>query len=86
MTKKPEEKLAKDLAFKLYKLRKEKGLSQFKIAVEADVSLPMYVRWEHGKTIPGTLSLIKLCLYFNISADFLLGLKEATDGENYRKT
>lgn len=57
-------------------LRNEIGISQRKLAYELEVSNNAISLIENDNTLPNTQLLIKICKYFNISADWLLGLKE----------
>ncbi len=61
---------------RLKNLRKEKGLSQPQLAKEIGVSKGMISFWENGINEPTITYLIRLCNYFEVSADFLLGLSE----------
>ena len=57
-------------------LRKEKGVSQKVVAKEIGVTLSAYSNYEQGIREPSNQILINLCKYYNVSADFLLGLKD----------
>lgn len=65
---------------RLKELRIEKKLSQTDLANIINVSQPNIARWEQGIQIPNAESIFKLAIYFNISADFLLGI-ENDDGK-----
>ena len=61
---------------KLKLLRKQKGVSH-KVVVEAiGVTLNAYSNYEQGIREPSNEILVNLCKYFNVSADYLLGLKD----------
>lgn len=49
-------------------------MSQKKLAVELGVSEASVVRWEKDITTISAPSLKKLCIYFNVSSDSLLGI------------
>lgn len=57
-------------------LRVEKGVGQNKIAEDLCLSNASISYWETGKQIPSAEVVYKLAKYFNVSADYLLGLKE----------
>lgn len=60
---------------KLKELRKEKGVSQRVVAEAIGVSTAAYANYEHGTREPSYEVLIKLCKFFNVTADFLVGLE-----------
>ena len=55
-------------------LRKTKGVSQKDVAKAIGVTLSAYSNYEQGIREPSNEILIKLCKYFDVSADYLLGL------------
>ena len=57
---------------RLYKLRKEKNLSQEELANELDVSRQSISKWETNQSTPDFDKIISLCQYFNITTDELL--------------
>ena len=60
----------------LRKLRKEKGVSQEELSKELGISKSTLGLWETGDTLPDARSLHDLAVYYNVSADYLLGLAE----------
>ena len=56
-------------------LRKEKGLSQTKLAELLFTSQDTISLWECEKSLPDIKSLIEMTKIFNVSADYLLGLE-----------
>ena len=50
----------------LVKLRTAKGKTQSQVARALDISERVYVRWEHGDTLPSAPNLIKLADYFGV--------------------
>lgn len=60
------------LSEKLYKLRKNSGLSQEKLAEQLDVSRQAISKWESGTAIPESEKLIAISNYFGVSVDYLL--------------
>ena len=65
-----------DFSERLRTIRKSQKLTQKQVAVGIEVLEQAYQRYEYGKKIPGIDKLEKLCRYFNISADYLLGLTD----------
>ena len=61
---------------KLKLLRKEKGVSQKIVAKELGITLSAYSNYEQGIREPSNEVLVKLCKYFCVSADYLLGLED----------
>lgn len=57
-------------------LRTSKKLMQQDMATTLNISLRQYQRYEKGEQEPDFDGLIFLCSFFNVSADYLLGLKE----------
>ncbi|TCZ75685.1 XRE family transcriptional regulator [Paenibacillus albiflavus] len=57
---------------KLYKLRKEKGLSQEALAEKLHTSRQAISKWENGQGYPETEKLIMLGNIFGVSMDYLL--------------
>ena len=58
---------------KLKELRKAKGISQLKLAMDLNTSQNTISRYETGEREPGINELIKIADYFNISLDYLVG-------------
>lgn len=61
---------------KLKQLRKEKGVSQKTVADAIGVTISAYSNYEQGLREPSNQILINLCRYFEVSADYLLGLED----------
>lgn len=61
---------------KLKEIRLNKNYSQKQVAEGIGISETLYQKYEYGKTKPSYDVIIKLCIYFNISADYLLGLSD----------
>ena len=67
---------------RLKELRKEKGISQVKLAMNLCVYQNTISRYENGEREAGYDMLIKIADYFNVSVDYLL---ERTDIRKYIK-
>ena len=61
---------------RLKELRVEKGLTQRELAQALSITVPTLSHWECGYQEPSFKDLIMLCKYFDVSADYLLGLSE----------
>lgn len=60
----------------LRKIRKEKGISQLKLALDLNTNQNTISRYETGEREPGINELIKIADYFNVSIDYLVGRTE----------
>ncbi len=61
---------------RIKELRKEKNLSQIQLASQIGVSQKAIDYWELGTNEPKASYIIKLAKYFDVSADYLLGIDE----------
>ena len=66
---------------RLYLLRIKNFKSQAACAEKLGYSATMISSWERGKNLPTVLTLIDLANYFNVSADYLLGLSDKKERE-----
>ena len=57
---------------RLKEIRRSKGISQLKLAMDLHTSQNTISRYETGEREPGITELIKIAEYFNISIDYLL--------------
>lgn len=57
-------------------LRIEVGLSQQGLADALRISQSAIAKWELGKTEPTASMIILLSKFFNVTADYLLGLEQ----------
>lgn len=60
----------------LQKIRKEKGLSQLKVALDLNMSREALSYYENGKRNPDIQTLKMFSKYFNVSIDFLINGKD----------
>ncbi len=67
---------------RLKQIRKSKGISQLKMAIDLNTNQNTISRYETGEREPGITELIKIADYFNVSVDYLL---ERTDNPNMQK-
>lgn len=63
-------------AERLKELRTEKNIGQNALAKVLGLSNASVSYWETGKQTPSAEAVFKLAQFFNVSADFLLGLKD----------
>ena len=61
---------------RLRDLRKERGLSQQAVATAIGLSQRAYSFYEPGYREPTFDTLILICKFFDVSADYLLGLSD----------
>jgi transcriptional regulator with XRE-family HTH domain len=64
---------------RLRQVRQERGLTQTQVAKNLDMNLGNYNEIEHGKRLSFHVkTLYRLCQALEVSADYLLGLREGT--------
>ena len=68
----------KKFAERLKDLRIEKGIGQNKLAETLNLSNASISYWENCKQEPSASVIYKLSTYFNVSADYLLGISDWT--------
>lgn len=67
---------------RLRKLRKEKGLTQKKLAEKLGYDNSTISAWEIGKQEPcGVYPISDVAVFFNVSADYLVGLSDKKERE-----
>ncbi|MBR3908417.1 MAG: helix-turn-helix transcriptional regulator [Clostridia bacterium] len=67
---------------RLKEIRKSKGISQLKMAMDLNTNQNTISRYETGDREPGINELIKIADYLNVSVDYLL---ERTNNPNIQK-
>lgn len=60
----------------LKKIRKEKGFSQLKVALDLNMSREALSYYENGKRNPDIQTLKLFSKYFNVSIDYLINGKD----------
>ena len=73
--------MATDFSRTLSLLRQEKGISQRKAAAELGISQALLSHYENGIREPGLSFVVKVCGYYHVSADYLLGRTLSRDAE-----
>ena len=74
--------MSRGVFMRLKEIRKLKGVSQLKMAMDLNTNQNTISRYETGEREPGITELIKIADYFNVSIDYLL---ERTDNPNIQK-
>ena len=64
------------LGQRIIELRKIKNISQAKLAKALGVSFGIVCYWETNRSEPTASNIVKLAKFFDVSADYLLGLEE----------
>lgn len=68
----------------LHAIRKKKGYSQLKVAMDLSISREAISYYENGLRCPNLEMLVKLSDYFNVSIDYLItGKISANSQTNY---
>lgn len=71
--------MSRVILMRLKELRKAKGISQLKLAMDLSMNQNTISRYETGEREADYKTLIKIADYFNVSVDYLL---ERTDNPN----
>lgn len=70
------ENIMENFIERLKSARLAAGLSQTEVAMASGIVLRSYQRYEKGERLPDAEALKCICQTLNVSADYLLGLKE----------
>ena len=70
----------KDFAQILSELRRSARLSQRKVAADLGISQALLSHYENGAREPGLSFVCRVCDYYNVTADYLLGRSPNPDG------
>ena len=70
----------KSFAQILSELRRTAGLSQRKAAADLNISQALLSHYEYGAREPGLNFVCRVCDYYNVTADYLLGRSPNPDG------
>lgn len=62
---------------KLKELRNEKGLTLKEVALGIEIPLQTYAGYEHGTREPSIEMLKRICIFFDVSADYIIGLSDS---------
>lgn len=69
-------KRAQILSKRLHELRNKNNLTQFALAKSIKVSQSTIAKWENGDRFPKIEELVDLCIFFNVSLDFMVGIEK----------
>lgn len=61
---------------RLKELRLSNKFTLVQLAKETGISKSTLSSWETGERVPSALAIITLAKFFNVSADYLLGLED----------
>ena len=64
------------LGERLKELREEKGLTQKQLSNDLKLNSVTYLHYEKSQREPPLQVLVEMARYFNVSVDFLLGVKD----------
>lgn len=64
-----------DIGKTIKDLRQKRGITQEEFSEAMHVSVQTVSRWENGVNAPDLSILAQLAVYFNVTADYLLGLE-----------
>ena len=67
---------------RLKQVRIENNLSQKQVCSILKVSINCYASYEQGRTEPSIQMLKQLCILFNVSSDYLIGLEDEDGSKN----
>lgn len=68
--------LKEEVGKRLKERREQLGLTQRQVAEALNVAQPVYQRFEKGVFECSYSQIVELCRFYDISADYLLGLKD----------
>lgn len=71
---------------KLKRLRVEKGITQKMVAKQLEISETGYAGYEQGYREPDFNTLTKICKFFDVTSDYLLGLENEDGTKTYNNT
>ena len=64
---------------RLKQLREARGLTMRQAAADLDIPYTTYVHYEKDENEANSTALVKMAMYFGVSADYLLGLPPKTE-------
>lgn len=70
-------------AHNLSELRRRSGLSQRKAAADLKISQALLSHYENGAREPGLAFVCRVCDYYNVTADYILGRSANPDGADH---
>ncbi|MCL2698183.1 MAG: helix-turn-helix domain-containing protein [Oscillospiraceae bacterium] len=67
------------IADKIRELREARGITQASLARSLGQTRNSVNSYEQGLSVPSVSTLVELCKFFNVSADYLLELDDSTN-------
>ena len=64
-------------------LRKDRGITQIDLSKKTKIAQSTISGWEKGLFEPTASAIKVLCMCFDVSADYLLGLEDETGAKTY---
>ena len=77
--------MKEDFSAAMAALRRERGLSQRKVAADLGISQAQLSHYENGAREPGLNFLCRACDYYGVTADYLLGRSTPAGSANSRE-
>ena len=71
-----------NIGYRISKLRKQAGMSQFQLAKVLDIATSTLGMYETGKREPSLKVMNRIANYFNVTTDYLLGRPNRKDDDN----
>lgn len=68
---------------RIKELRAEKGLTQKELAKQLSITIPTLSHWECNYQEPSCKDIIRLCNFFGVSSDYLIGYSSIDFGHEY---
>ena len=68
----------------LVKLIQDKGITAYKLSKDTGISEALISNWKTGRQLPKYDSIVLLCDYFGVSADYLLERTEIPENPNVK--
>lgn len=65
-----------ELGARLKELRTDKGLTLKEVSEALQLTLGAYANYEHGIRQPSIEIIKRICRFYHVSADYLLGLED----------
>jgi len=73
---------------RIFLLLEQRGITRYRLSKDLGISEGALFSWKNGTRQPSTDLIIKIAAYFNVSADYMLGLTEnpeTTKGQDFSK-
>ena len=77
--------MERDFAHTMSELRRQRGLSQRRVAADLNISQALLSHYENGAREPGLGFVCRACRYYGVTADYLLGLADEPAGSGHQE-